>query len=145
MVCILLEKGKEGQYNSNRTYKWDKSGEETMKKIQLNYDLNSAKCNEEISRNAEQNAAGHFHSDKKVILNRLAKAAGHLQAVKKMVENERDCTEILIQLSAVIAALNNTGKILLDDHIEHCIVDAVKSGDKDAVDNLKVAIDRFVK
>ena len=116
-----------------------------MKSIKLNYDLNSTECNEEISKTAVRNAAGHFYSDKKAIVNRLAKASGHLQAVKKMVENERDCTEILIQLSAVIAALNNTGKILLDDHIEHCIVDAVRSGDKDAIDNLKVAINRFVK
>lgn len=116
-----------------------------MKKINVNYDLNSAECNEEISRTAARNAAGHFHSDKKVILNRLAKASGHLQSVRKMVDNERDCTEILIQLSAVIAALNNTGKILLDDHIDYCIVNAVQSGDKDAIENLKVAIDRFVK
>lgn len=116
-----------------------------MKKIKLNYDLNSAECNQEIPKVTDQKAIGRFHSDKNVILNRLAKASGHLQAVRKMVENERDCTEILIQLSAVIGALNNTGKILLDDHIEHCIVDAVQSGDKDAIDNLKVAIDRFVK
>ena len=51
----------------------------------------------------------------------------------------------LIQLSAVISALNQTGKVIIKDHIEHCIVDAVESGDKQAIDDLNKAIDRFIK
>ena len=116
-----------------------------MKKIDVNYNLNSAECNEEVSETMAKSGHGHTHSDTKLVVNRLAKAAGHLQSVKKMVENGRDCTEVLIQLSAVIAALNNTGKIILEDHIDHCVIDAVKSGDKDAIENLKIAIQRFVK
>lgn len=60
-----------------------------------------------------------------------------------MVEDGRDCSEVLIQLSAVKSAINNTGKIILQDHIEHCIVDAVEHGDKDAIKELERAIDRF--
>ena len=52
---------------------------------------------------------------------------------------------LLIQLSAVKSAINNTGKIILQDHIEHCIVDAVEHGDKDAIKELERAIDRFMK
>lgn len=62
-----------------------------------------------------------------------------------MVENGRDCSEVLIQLSAVKSAINNTGKIILQDHIEHCIVDAVENGDKEAIKELEKAIDRFMK
>ena len=51
----------------------------------------------------------------------------------------------LALVSAVKAALNNTGKVILQDHIEHCIVDAVESGDKEALDELNKAIDRFIK
>ena len=87
----------------------------------------------------------HSHEHTKAVLNRLAKASGHLQSVTRMIENGRDCSEVLIQLSAVISALNNTGKIILEDHIEHCIVDAVKDGDQQAIDDLKDAIDKFVK
>lgn len=116
-----------------------------MKKIDLNYDLNSAEANDAVSEIISGEQHGNASYDKKIIANRLAKATGHLQSVKKMVENGRDCTEILIQLSAVISALNNTGKVLLEEHIDHCVVEAVKSGDKDAIDNLKVAINRFVK
>ena len=52
---------------------------------------------------------------------------------------------MLIQLSAVKSAINNTGKVILQDHIEHCIVDAVESGDHEALEELSRAIDRFVK
>lgn len=86
----------------------------------------------------------HSHQNTKMVLNRLSRAIGHLESVKRMVENGKDCSEVLIQLSAVIAALNNTGKVILKDHMEHCIVDAVKSGDETAIDNLAKAIDRFI-
>lgn len=87
----------------------------------------------------------HVHKNTKAVLNRLSRASGHLEAVRRMVEDGKDCSDVLIQLSAVIAALNNTGKVILEDHIEHCIVDAVKSGDKAAIDNLNHAISRFIK
>ena len=56
-----------------------------------------------------------------------------------MVEEGRDCSEVLIQLSAVKSAINNTGKVILQDHIEHCIVDAIESGDHEALDELNKA------
>lgn len=87
----------------------------------------------------------HIHKNTKAVLNRLSRASGHLESVKRMVEDGKDCSEVLIQLSAVIAALNNTGKIILKDHMEHCIVDAVESGDKTAIENLTKAIDSFIK
>lgn len=90
---------------------------------------------------------GHKHSHKntKAVLNRLSRAIGHLESVKRMVEDGRDCSQVLIQLSAVIAALNNTGKVILKDHMEHCIVDAVESGDQIAIENFNKAIDSFIK
>ncbi len=87
----------------------------------------------------------HNHQSTKLVLNRLSRASGHLDSVKRMVEDGKDCTDVLIQLSAVISALTNTGKVILKDHMEHCIVDAVEHGDKEAVDNLVKAIDLFVK
>ena len=61
-----------------------------------------------------------------------------------MVESGRDCSEVLVQLSAVKSAINNTGKVILQDHIEHCIVDAVQCGDMEALEELNKAIDRFM-
>lgn len=87
----------------------------------------------------------HIHQNTKSVLNRLSRASGHLESVKRMIEDGKDCSEVLIQLSAVIAALNNTGKVILKDHMEHCIVDAMESGDKPAIENLTKAIDCFIK
>ena len=87
----------------------------------------------------------HEHTQTKSVLNRLSRAVGHLESVKKMVESGRDCTEVLIQLSAVKSAINNVGKIILQDHIEHCIVDAVENNDEKALAELRKAIDRFMK
>ena len=84
----------------------------------------------------------HVHS--KDVINRLSRATGHLQAVKKMIEEHKDCSEVLIQLSAVKSALNKIGQIILKDHIERCIVDAAKNDDKETLDKLMKAIERIV-
>ena len=85
------------------------------------------------------------HQNSKAVSDRLSRAIGHLESVRRMVEDGRDCTEVLVQLSAVKSAVNNAGKVILQDHIEHCIVDAVEHGDKDALKELERAIDRFMK
>ena len=87
----------------------------------------------------------HSHTQTKAVLNRLSRAQGHLESVRKMVERGEDCTEVLVQLAAVISALNSTGRVILKDHIAHCIVDAVEDGDTAAIDNLNDAIDRFMR
>ena len=87
----------------------------------------------------------HSHEHTKAVLNRLSRAIGHLESIKKMVENGRDCSEVLIQLSAVKAAINNTGKVILQDHIQHGLVDAIESGDMKEIEELNKAIDRFIK
>lgn len=88
---------------------------------------------------------GHVHENTQAVLNRLSRAIGHLESVRKMVENGRDCSEILIQIAAVRAAITNIGKVILQDHIQHCIVDAVEHDDEQALDALCQAIDKFVK
>ena len=87
----------------------------------------------------------HTHQNTKAVLNRLSRAIGHMESIKRMVEDGRDCSEVLVQLSAVKAAINNPAKVILKDHIEHCLVDAVESGDHEAIEELTAAIDRFMK
>ena len=92
-------------------------------------------------------AHSHTHDPEHVksVLNRISRAIGHLESIKRMVEDGRDCSEVLIQLSAVKAAINNTGKVILQDHIAHCLVDAVETGDMETIEELNKAIDRFIK
>ena len=88
---------------------------------------------------------GHVHENQKAVVNRLARAIGHLEKVKRMVESGVDCAEVLIQLAAVRSAIDNTGKIILQDHLRHCIVDAVERDDHQAIDDLCNAIDKYMK
>lgn len=87
----------------------------------------------------------HVHENQKAVINRLARAIGHLEKVKSMVEEGYDCSEVLVQLAAVRSALENTGKVILKDHMRHCVVDAVAAGDNDAINDLCCAIDKFMK
>ncbi len=89
---------------------------------------------------------GHYHSPekKKRQLNRISKAAGHLQHVKLMIENDEDCADVLIQLSAVEAALHNLGKEIINEHLTHCIAHAIEDGDTKAVEAFQEAIKRFL-
>ena len=86
----------------------------------------------------------HTEEENRAIVIRLSRAIGHLESVRRMVQDGRDCTEVLIQLSAVRSALNNAGSLILQNHIEQCIVEAVASGDNEAVADLNKAISKYL-
>ncbi len=94
---------------------------------------------------AHGHAHTHPHTETKVVLNRLARISGHIEAVKRMIEGGRDCTEVLTQLAAVDSAVVSVSKVILKDHIDHCIVDSVRHNDMEAVENLKRAVNTFMK
>ncbi len=97
--------------------------------------------NEELKK---MHAHHHSPEHKKRVINRLARIIGHLNKVKDMVERDEDCADVLIQLSAVSAAIRSLGKVIISEHISHCIIHAVEDGDKKAIDDFKSAIDRFL-
>ena len=98
-----------------------------------------------VVTHTHDHAHPHHHENTKAVLNRMSRAIGHMESIKRMVEDGRDCSEVLIQIAAVRSAINNIGKIILEDHINHCIVDAVETGDKKALEDLNEAIEKFVK
>ena len=87
----------------------------------------------------------HAHAHTKDVLNRMSRAIGHLESVRRMVEDGRDCADVLVQLAAVRAALGSVSRIILKDHLEHCIVHAVESNDQQAIDELEHAIDKLIR
>ena len=87
----------------------------------------------------------HRHTHTKAVLNRISRAVGHLNAVRTMVEQGRDCSEVLIQLAAVRSAINKTCEVILKDHLEHCIADAVESGDTETLKELNHAVELLMK
>ena len=63
----------------------------------------------------------HHHKQTKAIINRLSRIEGHVRSIKTMVQDQRDCTELLVQIAAVRSAINKVGKIILEDHLESCL------------------------
>lgn len=87
----------------------------------------------------------HAHLNKNVI-NRLARIEGQVKSLRAMVESGRDCSEVLIQVAAARAALDQAGRLILEDHMEHCIVEAIDEGrGQEALGDLKVALKRFIR
>jgi DNA-binding FrmR family transcriptional regulator len=89
-------------------------------------------------------ALDHTHQKRKQILDRMARIIGHMQSVKRMVENDRDCTEIIMQIVAVQKALTSCGKVILRDHVDVCIRHAVEEQDFKKIDDLFSVVDKFV-
>jgi len=87
----------------------------------------------------------HHHSpeEKKRQLNRLSRVIGHLQYVKRMIEEDQDCADVLMQLSASRSALTGLGKEIINEHITHCITHAVQDGNMEAIEEFQKAIEKF--
>ena len=94
---------------------------------------------------AHNHSHTHDPQQTRAIINRLKRSIGHLDKVRRMVEDGEDCADVLIQLSAVKSEINNTGKLILKQHMEHCIVEAVRENDQTSIDKMNEAIDRFMK
>lgn len=106
---------------------------------------NTPAAGEELSYIHCHDGHPHVHTNTKAVLNRMSRAIGHMESIKKMIEDGRDCSEVLIQIAAVRSAINNIGKIILEDHINHCVVDAVETGNEQVLKDLQDAINKFIK
>jgi DNA-binding FrmR family transcriptional regulator len=86
-----------------------------------------------------------MHTQTREVVARLARVEGHVGAIKRMVESERPCAEVLVQIHAVRAALDGAAKVLLADHLEHCIAGSLEGGDsKELLKDLHEALARFI-
>lgn len=92
-----------------------------------------------------ESAAHEPHKHTKEVVARLARIEGHVRAVKGMVEQGRACPDVLIQLAAIRAAVEQTSKVVLSDHVESCLRGAAATGAADQEwESLKQALDRFI-
>jgi len=87
----------------------------------------------------------NHHQDPKPILNRISRAIGHLEHIKTMINDEKDCAEILTQVAAVKAAVNSIGNQILKDHISYCVLDESSTCNNNRINELATAIDRYLK
>jgi len=86
-----------------------------------------------------------LHERREDVVKRLARIEGHIRGIRRMVEENKECPDILLQLAAVREAVNKVGRIVLEDHVEICIAQAVKEGKGDrAMLELKDALVKFI-
>ena len=81
----------------------------------------------------------------KDLLNRLSRIEGQVRGIRRMVENDAYCPDILVQVSAVNAALNSFNKVLLANHIKTCGVENVRNGDDSVIDELVTTMQKLMK
>ena len=91
-----------------------------------------------------KNHIGH-HTKTKVVINRLSRIEGHIRAIKRMLEEDKPCPDVLIQLAAVRSAIQKASQIVLEDHIESCLGQAALTGRSEVEwKRLKEALDKYI-
>ncbi len=92
---------------------------------------------------ANENHLPHEHQHD--VINRLARIEGHVRGLKRMVEEGVPCPELLLQIAAIRSALESAGRVILEDHIKSCMVDAAQTGQFDAAyAELERSLKRFI-
>lgn len=89
------------------------------------------------------------NNDKEAIIKRLNRIEGQVKGIQKMVEDERYCVDILVQISAIRSAINRVGNIILENHIKGCVSNSIKDGDtqesEELISELMETINKFTK
>ena len=81
----------------------------------------------------------------KDLIHRLNRVEGQVRGIKRMVEEDAYCTDILIQVSAVNAALNSFNKVLLANHIRTCVAEDIRAGKEETIDELVATLQKLMK
>lgn len=89
------------------------------------------------------------NNDKQALIKRLNRIEGQVKGVQKMIEDERYCVDILVQISAIRSAINKVGNIILENHIKGCVTNSIKKGDEnefeESISELMDIINKFIK
>ena len=85
--------------------------------------------------------------DKPQLQNRLRRIEGQVRGLQRMVEEEAYCVEILTQIASIVSASAKVALILLEDHVEHCVREAIEDGEEadEKVGELAAAVERFLR
>ena len=97
--------------------------------------------------NSKTASHAHVHDEESLrrIVNRLSRIEGHVRGIKTMVREHRPCPEVLNQIAAVKGAISSVAKIILEDHLEECLVRAADRGNLEVeIEELKDALNRFL-
>ncbi|UOQ45757.1 metal-sensing transcriptional repressor [Halobacillus salinarum] len=104
-------------------------------------------CDHQLPENSgKEPVKPRTDEEKTAVLNRLKRIEGQVRGIQKMVENDRYCVDILVQISAINKAINKVGYSLMERHTHHCVADAIKKGEgEEAIDELMKVVQQFSK
>lgn len=96
--------------------------------------------------NGEGGRKSH-HSDKlkSSLTARLNRIEGQIRGIKGLIEKDTYCDDILNQIAAVQSALNGVGKLLLEGHLKSCVVERIREGDQEIIDELLITVNKLMK
>ena len=110
-------------------------------------DRQSPSSKNKSTKSDRQGIASHIHNEEssRLIINRLSRIEGHVRGIKTMVSEDRPCPEVLNQIAAVKGAISSVAKIILEDHLEECLIRAAQRGNLEAeITELRDALNRFI-
>ncbi|MFD0676804.1 MULTISPECIES: metal-sensitive transcriptional regulator [unclassified Paenibacillus] len=108
--------------------------------------LKATNADLEEAPNCSSNRQSH-HSDKTKanLITRLNRIEGQIRGVKGLIEKDTYCDDVLNQIAAIQAALNGVGKLLLEGHMKSCVIDRIKAGEHEVIDELLITVNKLMK
>lgn len=114
-----------------------------MENIAEKYKSKEQECGEHKCK--EHKRKERMESERRDLQNRLKRIEGQVRGVQRMLDDDAYCTDILTQVSAITAALNSFNKVLLANHIRTCVVENIRQGNDEVVDELTEVIQKLMK
>lgn len=109
----------------------------------LDTDMESEECEDHCCSSGRK--SHHSEKTKKNLVTRLNRIEGQIRGIKGLIERDTYCDDVITQISATTAALNGVAKLLLEGHMKSCIVERVREGDDEAIDELLTTIEKLMK
>lgn len=98
---------------------------------------------EEVCSNCSFKTKTRGEEEKKALISRVNRIAGQMNGIAKMIENDRYCDDILIQLSAIDKSIKSLANVILENHLHTCVVENIQRGNTDIVDEITDLFRRF--
>ncbi|MFD1425725.1 DNA-binding FrmR family transcriptional regulator [Kroppenstedtia sanguinis] len=111
----------------------------------VNPELNPGEKKEDRSEIQGVRKSHHSQQVKNNLTSRLNRIEGQIRGVRRLIENDTYCDDVLTQIAAAQSALNSVSRILLEGHMKSCVVERIREGDEEVIDELMVTVNRLMK
>ena len=93
----------------------------------------------------EERKSHHSEKNKNNLISRLNRIEGQIRGVKGLIEKDTYCDDVLNQIAAIQSALNSVGKLLLEHHLNTCVIERIQEGDNDVIGELMITMKKLIK